>query len=166
MIKTPRELFEWYLYQPSHKIGWIDTRDHLERFRHMAQGEILEIGVDQGISTSAWLLGLEDKGGHLTSIDIRPECGEIFKGHPQWTFICGDSLTCIPDKQWDIVFIDGNHDYEHVISDMGHVKKVGLLHDICAVASFPGVRKAFEEWPGRKQVLSELSYGLGAIYVD
>src|SRR5262249_25197167 len=141
-------------------------RDHLETFRRMAKGNVLEIGVNTGISTSAFLLGLEENGGHLTSVDIREQCGEVFKGHPLWTFIHGDSLSCIPDKDWDLVFIYGCHDYEMVKADMRHVKKIGLMHDVCALGSFPGVRQAFEEWPSRKEILSELSYGLGAIYVD
>ena len=140
--------------------------DHLQTLRAMAKGEVLEIGTDRGRSTSALLLGIEEKGGHLTSVDINPACGELFEGHPQWTFIHGSSLECIPDKPWDLVFIDGGHDYETVKSDMAHVKKVGLMHDICAQPAFPGVRQAFDEWPGRKEILSELSYGLGAIYVD
>lgn len=163
-MKPAKEKFEWYLNASAEDIGWIDTRDHLETFRAMAQGEVLEIGVNTGISTSAFLLGIEEKGGHLTSIDIRQECGETWRDHPNWTFICGNSLSDIPDKPWDLVFIDGNHDYEYVKSDMQHVRKIGLMHDICATASFPGVRQAFDEWPGTKKILSELSYGLGLIH--
>lgn len=162
---TTLEAFNKYLYDKD-LTDWIDTRDHLETFRRMAKGNVLEIGVNTGISTSALLLGIEENGGHLTSIDIRPECGKTWEGHPNWTFIAGDSMHCIPDKEWDLVFIDGNHDYGYVKSDMLHVRKIGLMHDICAIGSFPGVRQAFDEWPGRKEIISELSYGLGAIYVD
>ena len=164
MTKTPRELFTLYLNASMDDIGWIDTRDHLETFRRMARGEVLEIGVNTGISTSAFLLGLEENGGHLTSVDIRAECGKTWEGHPLWTFICGDSASCVPKKDWDLVYIDGGHNYEQVIADMKHVTRVGLMHDICATASFPGVRQAFDEWPGGKRILSEKSYGLGLIY--
>ena len=166
MTKTPKELFDWYLTAPFDDIGWIDTRDHLETFRRMAKGEVLEIGVNTGISTSAFLLGIEENGGHLTSIDVRPDCGKVFAGHPNWTFIAGSSTDSIPDKDWDLVFIDGNHDYAYVKSDMMHVKKIGLMHDICATSSFPGVRQAFDEWPWKKEILSEKSYGLGLIYAE
>lgn len=158
---TPREAFDRYL--TSSDIWPVDTRDHLETLRRMAKGQVLEIGVNIGVTTSALLLGVEENGGHLTSVDIRPECGKVFEGHPSWTFICGDSATSVPGKDWDLVFIDGGHNYSTVKKDMEHVRKIGLMHDICA-PDFPGVRQAFDEWPGKKEILSGKSYGLGLIY--
>jgi hypothetical protein len=157
---TPKELYERCIVLPD---SWYcDMLDHLPTLREMAKGEVLEIGVHQGVSTSALLLGIEEKGGHLTSVDIREQCGEVFKGHPCWTFLHGDSYSCIPDKNWDLVFIDGSHEYEMVKADMRHVKSIGLLHDL--ISGFPGVKQAFNEWPGKKEILSEKSYGLGLIH--
>ena len=104
--------------------------------REMAHGNILEIGVCQGVSTSAFLLGLDDKQeGHLWSIDIDPNCN-LFR-HPRWTFVQGDSETIpAPQIELDILMIDGDHRYETVSSDLRRfaplVKRGGtiIMHDV------------------------------------
>lgn len=97
---------------------------------------VIELGTRTGVSTIAWLHGLESTGGRLTSIDIdaRPPIGEW----DRWTFVQGDDTD--PDiysnlAPADIVFIDTSHHYQHTCTELRLyrwlVKPGGLivLHD-------------------------------------
>lgn len=113
---------------------------HLPRFVDMVRDldaqHVLELGTRTGVSTIAWLYGLESTGGVLTSIDIdeRPAIGD----HEAWTFIQGDDLdpaitsTLAPA---DIVFIDTSHLYDQTVKELNVyrwlVKPGGVivLHD-------------------------------------
>lgn len=146
---------------------------HLEFLRSVAKGNVLEIGVCQCFSTSALLLGVREHGGHVTSIDIEHcenEIPTLDRPQNDWTFIQADSTL----HEWmgghlDVLLIDGGHSYSNVKADMERyipfVKLGGLvmLHDVL-VPRYPGVSKAFSEWPGKKEVRYE-SYGLGLIRV-
>ena len=113
---------------------------HLPRFVELVlqtnAQHVIELGTRTGVSTVAWLYGLERTGGRLTSIDIdaKPAIGD----HPAWTFIQGDDLdpaitsTLEPA---DIVFIDTSHLYDQTVKELNVyrwlVKPGGLivLHD-------------------------------------
>jgi hypothetical protein len=157
-----------------------DTWTHLPFFREVASGNVLEIGVNEGASTSAFLSGLQDKnlGGHLYSIDINQDCEKVFEGHPDWTFIGADSkdwprtLSRIPSSI-DVLFIDGDHTYRGASEDLKLysylVRRKGLIlvHDM-TLAEFPGVRQAV--WEFRIQFgcglhIREGSCGLGVMQV-
>lgn len=151
----------------------LDTHAHLPFLHDVAQGNILEIGVHCGISTTAFLAGLEEKGGHLWSIDVHPSCRYACFGHPQWTFYCpwaGDKPQ--PDLPLDVLFIDGDHSYGWVTQDLSmwapKVKAGGLIlcHDADS-PSFPDVRKAIDDYCvcwGLKHELRPGSNGLEVIY--
>lgn len=107
-------------------------------------GLYLEVGVYHGrslwIATKAAKPSVEIWG---TDIIEDPEI-------PGTHFIQGDSKTVKWDKPVDVLFIDANHDYEYVKSDIDRfvpfVKKGGavLFHD-CDETS-PGVVKAVNEY--------------------
>lgn len=148
----------------------LDTHAHLPFLYEVAKGNILEIGVHCGISTTAFLAGLEAHGGHLYSSDVHPSCRYVHFGHPLWTFYCtwaGDVPN--PELPLDVLFIDGDHSLEGVLSDLetwGGYAKLILLHD-ADTASFPGVRSAIEDYCYRKELKHELrkgSAGLEVIY--
>lgn len=97
---------------------------------------VVELGTRTGVSTVAWLYGLEQTGGRLTSVDIdaKPEIGD----HDAWTFIRGDDCSAEVLEQLepaDIVFIDTSHLYDHTVRELDlyrHVVKPGgviCLHD-------------------------------------
>ncbi len=52
----------------------LDTHAHLPFIKSVAKGNVLEIGVHCGISTTALLAGIEENGGHLWSVDVHPAC--------------------------------------------------------------------------------------------
>ncbi len=155
-----------------------DIDMHAPFLEESARGNILEIGVRTGISTAALLLGIENKGGHLFSVDINPDCISSIGSHPQWTFLAGDSknvgwlLSKIPAKL-DVLFIDGDHSYEGVKRDLdnyGHLVVSGgriILHDVCSGYD-PGVRKAFDEYIDATKYEAEVFpswVGLGQILI-
>ena len=151
---------------------WSDIQDHLPLLKDSAHGDCMEIGVRGDMSTSAILAGIEEKGGHLYSVDIN-HC-PIFHGHPQWTFINEDSHK--PELIWpklpeklELLFVDGDHTYEGCLRDLinyaPRAKKV-LVHDTGCPVTFPGVRLAVEEYAAsmkRNLSFNSGSYGMGII---
>lgn len=116
-----------------------DMVDFAPWLREHAKGQVLEIGTRDGGSTSAILLGLEDRGGHLTSVDIQ-DCSSLWS-HPKWTFIRGNSLDLsfqkiFHDGQFDFALIDGGHDLSVYIGDLYNcyhwVQSGGMIlsHDV------------------------------------
>lgn len=137
-----------------------------------AKGNVLEIGVRGGCSTSALLSGVEKRGGHMWSVDVSP-C-QIFDS-PQWTFIQANSITekerilaAIPEDL-EVLFVDGDHTYEGCLSDLqtfGLRAKLILIHDCLCPDTYPGVRQAAQEYAdslGLPLTIREGSYGLGVI---
>ena len=158
----------------SHNVAvWSDIQDHLPLLRESAHGNVMEIGVRGGMSTSALLAGVEAKGGHVYSVDIN-NC-PIFTGHPQWSFMVADSIReieriskFVPDSL-ELLFVDGDHTYEGCLADLHNyaprAKKV-LIHDCECPLTFPGVRKACEEYAkrtGRSFHVISGSYGMGVL---
>ena len=148
----------------------IYTHDHLPYFASLA-GDVLEIGCDVGNSTTAFLYGASLS---VTSIDLNPRCAENFPGLAKWRFIAGDSralttISQVADQVFDVLFIDGDHSYETAAADLANysdlVRRGGLIlmHDVCCPDTYPGVRRAFDEFPLGEKSIREGSYGLGVI---
>ena len=162
VTRTPLETYEFFT------TNWCDIGQHLPFLRENARGNVVEIGVRDGASTSALLMGVRKNGGYLWSVDINPECSWIFPSDPQWTFIHSHSrdnadriLSQIPQKI-DLLFIDGDHSYEMVKSDhaiYGPLAKTIMLHDVELEGA--GVYQAATEF-GKLEIRSG-SYGLGVI---
>jgi hypothetical protein len=151
---------------------YIDIRDHLVFFRSVAKGDVPEIGTDVGNSTTAFLLGVEENGGTVTSIDINPQCAKNFLGHPLWTFILGSSQSGevrdqLQGRMFDVLLVDGDHSYEGAANDITtyapQVRQGGLIlvHDV--LSAFPGVRRAFDEANFGTKTILPGSWGLGVI---
>ena len=133
-----------------------DIDAHVLWLQSVAKGNILEIGVRTGISTAAFLIGLEQNGGHLYSVDIESDCGKVVSS-PDWTFIHANSHTDVESIKskippvLDILFVDGDHTYEGTRDDFtnyaGLVRSGGLVicHDVCSGYD-PGVQQAFYEF--------------------
>jgi hypothetical protein len=134
------------LREPS---GVTDVHDHMSRFFQEASGDIVEIGVRYGCSTSAFLAGWSN---HVWSIDIK-DCSSLFS-NPRWTFIQGDSvhdvgriMSQIP-REFHLLFVDGDHTFEGVYSDLLHfggMAEIVMVHDMQPY-SHPGVPKAVDAY--------------------
>lgn len=184
MIVTARNLWvekklteaakEQYEYWLTH---WSDVQAHLPALYECARGNVLELGVRAGVSTSALLAGVTDHGGHVWSVD-RDDCSPVFGNHPHWTFIQTDSLDMfsvsievIPDTL-DCLFIDTEHTEDRTLAELRLWGKrmvkggVILLHDTDDGSTYPGVRNAMEAYCKERGLVSEYhegSYGLGVI---
>ena len=130
-----------------------DMKDFLPTLRSLAKGEILEIGVRDGASTSALLLGLEEHGGHLYSIDIQ-NCSQLWS-HAQWTFEKMDSQQAsFPEHRFDMALIDGDHSAEGFRRDLENclrwVRPGGMIlcHDISPLPNYTQ-EAAGGDWPSQ-----------------
>lgn len=100
-----------------------DIYEHLPKFVALCEflqaKKVIELGTRGGVSTIAWLFGLEITDGHLWSVDIDP-APEL--ANERWTFIHGDDLdpkvfNALPDSA-DVVFIDTSHDYQQTLAEL------------------------------------------------
>ena len=163
---SARPSYEYWL------VNWSDIQNHLSLLFKNSHGDCLEIGTRRGVSTAAILAGVEQKGGHLWSVDIN-DC-RIFEGHKDWTFIQADSLkqvekinASVPAKL-DVLFVDGDHSFEGALSDLDHfgtrAKKI-FVHDTDA-PDFPGVRDAVLKFCASRHRMVKFhsgSYGMAEI---
>lgn len=147
---------------------------------------IIELGVRDGDSTTAFMAGIEIGGGELWSCDtVAPKFLKQYQETcDRWTFELGDDVERAPyaPNKVDVVFIDTSHAYEHTKAELevygSKVKPGGviLLHDteLKSPADAPGtdpdfpVRVAAEEYANAKKWKLDLvtgCYGLGIIHV-
>lgn len=169
LTEAAKEQYEYWLTH------WSDVQAHLPTLYEYARGNVLELGVRAGVSTSALLAGVTDHGGHVWSVD-RDDCSPVFGNHPHWTFVQADSceeIEGLPDEL-DCLFIDTEHTAERTLRELctwGPIVKKGgviLLHDTDDGSTYPGVRTAMEDYCERTKRTPEYhegSYGLGVIRV-
>jgi predicted O-methyltransferase YrrM len=103
---------------------------------------VLEIGVFEG-ETAQHLINALPKGGQYVGIDINDYRTEKTKaamaeGGKSIDFILGnslDELDKLPKNHFDLIFVDGDHSFEHVIQEFKLVERlvsrggVIILHD-------------------------------------
>lgn len=79
---------------------------------------ILETGTNIGDSARIWLKGLEKTGGELWTIDTRDYGDSWADGIPNIHFLKGSSLEVPWDKEIDILYLDSDHTYGHVMKEL------------------------------------------------
>jgi len=131
-----------------------DIQHHLPLLHSLARGNVLELGTRGGVSTVALLAGVERRYGHVWSVDTA-DCSGVAAGHPQWTFVRGDSRN--PDvlsgktrsDPFDLILVDTEHRLEITQAELAlwgpHIALGGsiCLHD---TVTFPGVLRAAREF--------------------
>jgi len=158
-----------------------DRRDHpniheyLPRLEESAKGNVLEMGSRDGVSTDAFLRGVEKRGGFVWSVDCDEAWKDAWTGHPQWKFVHAFSTeqekiyaAGVP-KELDVVFLDTEHSYELTQKELilwaPKLKSDGVLmiHD---TKEFPELRRAAEEYAkehGMQTEFLEEATGLGIL---
>lgn len=116
---------------------------------------ILEIGVFEG-ETSTELINALPNGGYYLGLDLKDyrtkETKAAFKGNNGKVvdFVLANSLQhlkTLPAKHFDLVFVDGNHEFEHVLAEFKLVERIvadgGIIafHDSRHIAD---VKRVFE----------------------
>lgn len=101
--------------------------------------EVLEIGVFKGATSMSMIWD----GINYTGIDIEDHRENVVKQEMKGQkFILGNSLDVIPKlpaHHYDLIFIDGNHEYKHVMEEFKLcervIKKGGLIlfHDTIGI---------------------------------
>lgn len=110
---------------------------------------VLEIGTGLGVSTRA----LAEKAKTVVSVDPDPWCHENV-----WPVLAKDLhnvvfLKQIPNNgRFDAIFIDGDHSYEAVVSDIENSRRVAvpgcvyIFHDSRIPDVKKAIREQFKEW--------------------
>lgn len=141
-----------------------DINEHLVRLYELGSHArvIVELGVREGRSTAALLLGAIRGGGRLYSYDLDPDCAGYFtetarrfgiSDLSRWTFKTGDSAQSSAswaDSTVDLLFIDTSHALDSTRNELAAwYPKMSRDHVICGHDSFHpeyGVRQAVEEF--------------------
>lgn len=150
---------------------WSDIQGHVQRLHDLVieldAKLVLELGVRDAVSTSAFLAALEQTGGQLYSVDINVPQHKINEyDDPRWSFFQGLSthpmVTDLAELAgpFDIVFVDTDHTYEltrdEIVAWSPRVRSGGAMvfhdtnlerfdHHTTTQPPFP-VRTAIEEW--------------------
>ena len=117
---------------------------------------IVEIGTQRGMSTRIFLAATGLSGGLVHSTDVDPECGQgkILEDLKRlgfldrWRFRCGRSQDLEPIAS-DILYVDGDHSYEAVCSDMA---RYGVLVRDGGLVIMDDYNL---QWPGKMQWVDE-----------
>lgn len=176
-------LFEHLCETPS------DINEHLPTLRDLVvkldARKVIELGVRTGVSTVAWLTGLQDTDGHLWCVDVGT-APPMVTSHSRCTFVQGDDLSedvlgQLPDEV-DLVFVDTDHRYQLTVDEIAtykHRVRPGgcmVFHDV-AVETFDHhdgteppfpVRTAVAEWAeadGLTVERWENNHGLAVVWI-
>jgi cephalosporin hydroxylase len=156
---------------------WSDIQMHLPMLRQCAKNNAVEIGVRDGISTAALLVGVAGAGGHVWSVDVI-DASKLYADDPHWTFIQGHSVLdserifqILQHRALDLLFIDSDHSYQTTLDELrlyAPLVKPGegkiLLHDTDLGGA--GVRGALEDYAreiDRRPSYWSGSFGLGEL---
>jgi predicted O-methyltransferase YrrM len=120
---------------------------------------VMEIGVFEGY-TSVKMVEALPKDGKFTGIDINDYLkNDLTSIGPEIDFILGESIKVMQGmkpKQFDFIFVDGDHSYENIVPEFKEVAKLitqgGIIvyHDTIGI---PDVKRLMEH-------ISKLGYNV------
>ena len=176
MRDTP--VYRQYQAQLNVPEGQCDISGHLPTLYELVVGLnaqwVIELGTRAGVSTTAWLAGLEVTGGSLITVDLS-DAPRLEHGDVPWTHLKGDDMSRDLRRQLcdiipltrGLVFVDSSHCYRHTLDEIGWYRllqpDVMVFHDMdlekpigCGCPEddppFP-VRRAVEESFAPEQIL-------------
>ena len=108
----------------------------IEKIKNIKNINILELGVQRGLSTKKFLDVCEDNNGFLTSIDI-DDCSDVSKSD-KWKFIHSsdddfEKIDKIISKNFDLIFIDSLHEPNHVKKVFYHYYSFLKIGGLCII---------------------------------
>ena len=108
----------------------------IEKIKNIKNINILELGVQRGLSTKKFLDVCEDNNGFLTSIDI-DDCSDVSKSD-KWKFIHSsdddfEKIDKIISKSFDFIFIDSLHEPNHVKKIFYHYYDFLKVDGLCII---------------------------------
>lgn len=143
----------------------------LQKYAHNATVGIVEIGVLDGLTTREMakvsqvpIYGIDPIVSDSMNKRLIGSVEKIRNNldfYPNFVFINDYSFNVVNNwsKQFDLIFIDGDHTYEAVKQDFSQwfplLQSGGVIafHDSAPVTSMPD---AFDGWPGPVQLVAEL----------
>ena len=114
-------------------MAWINI---LKKIHHIKKIQILELGVQKGVSTKKFIELCEANQGFLTSVDIK-DCSDVIK-NDRWKFIhsSDDNFEFVDkfiEKNLDFIFIDSLHEPNHVKKVFYHYYEFLKQGGICII---------------------------------
>ena len=108
----------------------------IEKIKNIPKIQILELGVQKGLSTKKFIELCNINDGFLTSIDI-DDCSKVIKSD-RWKFIHSsddnfEKIDKIISKSLDFIFIDSLHEPNHVKKIFYHYYKFLKKGGICII---------------------------------
>ena len=148
--------------------GLLDLISYIDKLAPTKDMHLLEIGAYTGESTSIFCQHFK----HVTTIDPHTDGGknatglEVYnafcfrmKEHNNYTLISQTSDNAfkdVIDEQFDVVYLDGNHDYHYVKRDILNyqtlIKPNGFITGHDYKNGWVGVEKAVDECLGAPQI--------------
>ena len=128
--------------------GWLTENEREALFAAAHFGNrILNVGIEYGASVHCFKEGNPD--AQIVAIDLIGD--EKFDGdRSNVIFIKGDSTKFTSPDKFDVIFVDGGHDYETVAKDIEIFSQLAetllLFHDYSDLEMHAGVKKALDEW--------------------
>lgn len=127
----------WALEQNPHELATF-----LVRMQELGVASVLEIGTGYKGGLSRFLA--QDMGWLVTSIDINAYHHAFERVH----YIVSQNRILL-NEPFDLVFIDGNHQYDSVKADYEHYAKHAIkaiaFHDIAGLRDCAGVKRFWDQ---------------------
>ena len=148
---------------------------------HQEINSVLEIGLNRGASAEVFLETLPNLK-YFASFDIAyhecvPYVAEYFasKYFPKFHFVRGDTRSSLPTYLWlnpervfDLIFVDGGHDYEVALSDILHCRLLAHPGTVLLVDdyNYESVRRAVDSCVAKGVIAIDAVHPEGLKWVE